>query len=448
MARTDDYRFIASSDQGAVGDVVAVEISLVIDELHDRLIAFSVIGCYDPEKAELLDPPLHSEWFDTVAYITNVRRLGEAPAPQSLDGESRGFFIDANLRSDVVDLLVEEGSPLPILTLFFRLKGEPGDSFQVRFCDEEFYFFGQPGSSCLRSYLYYVPSSAGQLVALSGRHVPGEVRILEGEATRLEPPDLPPQAKVYDEAPTPETANVLFEVTGAVAAPGETGVPIDLYITSGFEYSGYAVGLSFPPDALRLARVEERVGPGAVRIDNEAGGLGIVLQHSRRRIGAEGERVRIATLYFDVLGDAGGMEDVPIAFGPFGGFLNLVNIHTRRHGEVTLLPETLRVEPLRVVDGLLKIRRNAPLPFLRGDANGDTRVDIADAVATLGHLFLGDRELRCPDAADATDDGKLDLTDAVATLRFLFLGEGSIPPPWPDPGLDPTPDGLECAGGS
>ena len=80
--------------------------------------------------------------------------------------------------------------------------------------------------------------------------------------------------------------------------------------------------------------------------------------------------------------------------------------------------------------------------FVRGDANMDATVDIADPVFTLSHLFLGGRAPPCLDAADANDSGDLDLSDAVTTLSHLFDGGAVLPPPASAPGGDPTPDGL------
>jgi hypothetical protein len=83
--------------------------------------------------------------------------------------------------------------------------------------------------------------------------------------------------------------------------------------------------------------------------------------------------------------------------------------------------------------------------FVRGDTNDDGEVDISDAVATLGVLFLGQGEVTCNDAADANDDGVVDISDAVATLGVLFLGQGEIPLPGMYAcGPDPTLDGLTC----
>ena len=85
--------------------------------------------------------------------------------------------------------------------------------------------------------------------------------------------------------------------------------------------------------------------------------------------------------------------------------------------------------------------------FRRGDSNIDGKVDIADPVATLGCLFLGEECSSCPDAADGNDDGTLDLSDAVHVLNWLFLGGRAPPAPGPiECGEDETADRLPaCA---
>lgn len=82
--------------------------------------------------------------------------------------------------------------------------------------------------------------------------------------------------------------------------------------------------------------------------------------------------------------------------------------------------------------------------FFRGDTNGDERLDLSDAVSTLETLFTGGRPFVCADAADANDDGKVDISDPITTLGHLFLGGPDLPPPFPEKGLDPTPDTLGC----
>jgi hypothetical protein len=82
--------------------------------------------------------------------------------------------------------------------------------------------------------------------------------------------------------------------------------------------------------------------------------------------------------------------------------------------------------------------------FLRGDPNGDGKVDISDAVAVLAYLFLGGGMPGCLKSADANDTGLVDLSDAVSVLNFLFLSGRAPPPPYPRCGSDPTSDALSC----
>jgi len=81
--------------------------------------------------------------------------------------------------------------------------------------------------------------------------------------------------------------------------------------------------------------------------------------------------------------------------------------------------------------------------FVRGDANGDGRLDLSDAVFVLLHLFRG-RPAPCLDACDANDSGVLDIADAVFALAYLYGGGEAPRAPFPAAGPDPTPDGLTC----
>jgi hypothetical protein len=47
-------------------------------------------------------------------------------------------------------------------------------------------------------------------------------------------------------------------------------------------------------------------------------------------------------------------------------------------------------------------------------------------------------------AADANDDGQVNIADAIAALGHLFGGAGDLPPPFGACGTDPTDDGLTC----
>ncbi len=89
--------------------------------------------------------------------------------------------------------------------------------------------------------------------------------------------------------------------------------------------------------------------------------------------------------------------------------------------------------------------RGSEVLFQRGNANADARIDIADAIFVLNHLFAQGAPPSCQDAADANDDGALDIADAVKILAHLFAGAGPLPEPSGKCGVDPTGDGLGCA---
>jgi hypothetical protein len=77
--------------------------------------------------------------------------------------------------------------------------------------------------------------------------------------------------------------------------------------------------------------------------------------------------------------------------------------------------------------------------FLRGRINGDGDLDISDAIALLGFLFLGGDAPDPIEAGDANDDNAVDIADPIFLLTFLF-GSGSTPPePFLERGPDPTP---------
>ncbi len=339
-------------------------------------------------------------------------------------------MLDASVNWAVASDFFPSAESFPLMTLFFRLKGGVGDSFPLRFCD-----YQVENGACLNNTLYYIPKDevsppgSKQLIALSTRHVPGEIRVLAGEPTRPDPPALPPNAKVYDDPPTAENADIRFELTGSVARPGDKDVPLRLYITSNFEFSGFITGMTFDYRYIQVSRVEEHTRPGAVRLENEGGTLGIAMLNLRRRVGAEGERVHIATLFVDVKESAAEVDEVPFRFQSIFGFSNWLPIYHQDRPALGKLPITAQVEPLKILNGVLAVRDE--IKTVRGDANLDLRVDISDPVSILSYLFLGGPALACPPAADFNLSGGLDIADPISILNTLFLGEE--PPGGDDP---------------
>jgi len=85
-------------------------------------------------------------------------------------------------------------------------------------------------------------------------------------------------------------------------------------------------------------------------------------------------------------------------------------------------------------------------PFLRGDSDFDTDIQITDAIFVLGFLFLGKPSATtCAKAFDADDNAFIEITDAVWLLRYAFSGGDAPPAPFLACGSDPTNDALPCA---
>lgn len=86
-----------------------------------------------------------------------------------------------------------------------------------------------------------------------------------------------------------------------------------------------------------------------------------------------------------------------------------------------------------------------PAEFVRGDANDDLLVDIADPVYILAYLFQSGATPHCREAADTNDDGQIDISDPVYELGYLFIEGAPMPLPFPACGLDPLALGtLDC----
>jgi hypothetical protein len=84
-------------------------------------------------------------------------------------------------------------------------------------------------------------------------------------------------------------------------------------------------------------------------------------------------------------------------------------------------------------------------PFIRGDADGSAGVAMSDAIHILRAIYIPGATLDCMDSADADDDGDVAMSDGIYILRHLYIPD-SPPPhsPFPDCGVDPTPDRLGC----
>ncbi|MBN1417841.1 MAG: hypothetical protein JXP34_03645 [Planctomycetes bacterium] len=104
-----------------------------------------------------------------------------------------------------------------------------------------------------------------------------------------------------------------------------------------------------------------------------------------------------------------------------------------------LVVEGLSVDPVAMdgTDLSLTIPCCGPpkVKYVRGDANADRKIDIADGVWTLNELFLADRyptnRSKCLDATDANADGQIDASDAIYIFYYQLLDGPEPPAPFP-----------------
>lgn len=85
-----------------------------------------------------------------------------------------------------------------------------------------------------------------------------------------------------------------------------------------------------------------------------------------------------------------------------------------------------------------------PTPaFIRGDVDENGKLEMTDAIRTLGWLFLGGEEPGCLQSADANGSGEVNIADPIYILQFLFVGGPMPPHPYPDCGTAPVPLGCK-----
>jgi hypothetical protein len=104
-----------------------------------------------------------------------------------------------------------------------------------------------------------------------------------------------------------------------------------------------------------------------------------------------------------------------------------------------------RVAGARVDVGADEYLESLRKAFLRGDADCDGEVDIADPIRMLFHLFVGGHPLFCERSADSNEDARVDIGDPICVLQALFTGSGPLAGrPWQCE-EDPADGSLSCA---
>ncbi len=146
------------------------------------------------------------------------------------------------------------------------------------------------------------------------------------------------------------------------------------------------------------------------------------------------------------LADLDGDDDLEVIFA--GG----VEIHVWDEPNPGLLPPTTEW-PMRGHDPSLGsfYHHGEPLPqpkFIRGDANHDGRVNVADAMMIMMTLADASTATSCPESLDVNPDGQVDLADAIDLLTHVYLGGPAPDAPYPEcnsmPGMQLGCSTLAC----
>ncbi|MGB1772141.1 MAG: hypothetical protein ACPHP7_07895, partial [Planctomycetota bacterium] len=96
-------------------------------------------------------------------------------------------------------------------------------------------------------------------------------------------------------------------------------------------------------------------------------------------------------------------------------------------------------------DGSIELNPVVTVDFIRGDANNDARVNIADGVWIINELFLGGPANPCPISSDSNGDGSTDAGDAIYIFNYRFL-DGPMPSaPYPSCGQVDGQTPEDCA---
>lgn len=224
--------------------------------------------------------------------------------------------------------------------------------------------------------------------------------------------------------------------------PGQENVYVDVTIDNESPIAGYSYGVEMDPAALQINDITLDATLAAnswfvyTTIDNTSDGgwfiIGVVFDQLVQVLIPPGTGQLITRFALDV--------DASVSPG------SLLELQIRDDLSDPVVDLTFglangsALRPARV-NGFLNVVAGAS--FIRGDANDTGSVDIADAVLVLNYLFSGGSVV-CLDALDVADDGQVNIGDAIALLGYLFNSEAPPAAPFPNPGLDPTPDAIDC----
>lgn len=237
----------------------------------------------------------------------------------------------------------------------------------------------------------------------------------------------------------PSRAQDVLSVDDTIATVGGS-VDVVVRLTNETEVAGYQIAITYPNDSLEAVGaaiagldVEDAVGEPEFfhsvvdpMISSDLGWIVIAVvfdtlpPFAGQTLGAGVDR-SIARISFEV---TGGVVGDCFLVTPTNGLGSppISNILSTPEG-ATLFP-ILEAGTVCLVD---------EPRFIRGDANQDEKVDVADGATMLAYL-IGVVEPTCLAALDANGDTALNIADPIFLLTYVFLAGTEPPAPFPDCG--------------
>ncbi|NCF55320.1 MAG: hypothetical protein GWP41_03535 [Planctomycetia bacterium] len=147
---------------------------------------------------------------------------------------------------------------------------------------------------------------------------------------------------------------------------------------------------------------------------------------------SETNAVQIAgsTVAGNLQGDATGLT-VPLAWTQIGN-PTIFNVVTSNNTSITPLTS----------DGVLTLNPQTNLDYVRGDANADGIVNVADVVWSLQEIFNNGPAGPCNDSKNTNGDGIFDVADPIWLISYIF--QNGSPPPAPFPTCGEIGDPQDC----
>ncbi len=99
-------------------------------------------------------------------------------------------------------------------------------------------------------------------------------------------------------------------------------------------------------------------------------------------------------------------------------------------------------------NGSITLNPVVTIDWLRGDANGDSQVNVADAIWIISELFVSGPASSCAIARDANGDSKYDIADPTYIVQYRFISGPMPSAPFPDCGQvdGQTPEDCSASG--